>query len=630
MNLVNEILDGNTSDFDLSDGEDDEDTDPTFISPHEGGIQPEDVHEEMSDAEGQGVSDGEEQEQGGVSEDQSDEATTIPRPLFWKRTESFIPLPRAPPFESPEEHPLNQQPYDFFTTYIPTDLFEKFAFSTNQRYLQEKGHSLGVTPTEMKTFFGITMMMSCLKYPRIKMFWANATRIHLVADHMSRNRYFEIRNNLKIVDDLSITDDQKKFKFWKLEPLIKAVRTACLLNSRSENICIDEQMIPFHGQHDCRQFVRNKPNPVGLKNFVMCAPDGLPLDFFIYEGKGNEIINDPECNNLDLGGKVVMRLTETLPPGCTIYMDRYFSSVPLLDLLHFKRECTGTGILQKNRVPLNSNLVPDNELAKQCRGSHSQSVRSDGQICLVKSLDNKPITTVSSCESANPLTTCIRWSKKDREYIQIPRPNLIDKYNANMGGVDFLDRMMSYYRMSHRSRKWTVRTIMHMMDFAVAAGWIMYRRQMVAMETPRNKIMDILDFKISIKNELIYRVPVPEKTDPDSDFEPRPKKSRARVQQPPAALRLNQVGHLPEIPTPATKNRCRYPGCKSNVARIRCVKCNVFLCVNEERNCFKLYHTITNPTNEKRQPKDPILEGEREQKRSVKSKGSHTSSLVFL
>ncbi|KAL3286744.1 hypothetical protein HHI36_001237 [Cryptolaemus montrouzieri] len=80
-----------------------------------------------------------------------------------------------------------------------------------------------------------------------------------------------------------------------------------------------------------------------------------------------------------------------------------------------------------------------------------------------------------------------------------------------MGGVDFLDIMMSYYRMTHRTRHWTVRTTIHMMDFAVTTAWIQYRKDMLDLGTPHQEINS------------------------DSDFEERPqcpKKSRARVQQP--------------------------------------------------------------------------------------------------
>ncbi|CAG4964823.1 unnamed protein product [Parnassius apollo] len=148
------------------------------------------------------------------------------------------------------------------------------------------------------------------------MYWANRTRVAMIADRMTRDHYFKIRTNLKLVNDLEVDEASKQNKFWKVNPLIKTVRKACLETPRSQHISVD---------------VRGKPNPCGLKNFVCTTPDGVPLDFFMYEGKEDTILTTNEAEGLDIGGKVVLKLSETLPKGVKLYMDRYFRSLDLLD-----------------------------------------------------------------------------------------------------------------------------------------------------------------------------------------------------------------------------------------------------------------------------------------------------------
>ena len=162
----------------------------------------------------------------------------------------------------------------------------------------------------------------------------------------------------------------------------------------------------------------------------------------MYEGKGDTILEGYDF--LDIGGKVVMHLAKLLPEGCTIYMDRYFTSMQLLDCLHSDAGCQGTGTIQKSRIPGESILQADAEMKRRGRGAVEQSVQGDGQISFVKWYDNKPVILASSVVGELAMRQCLRWSKQRKGYINVSMPEIVKKYNEKMGGVDMLDRVIAH------------------------------------------------------------------------------------------------------------------------------------------------------------------------------------------
>lgn len=87
-------------------------------------------------------------------------------------------------------------------------------------------------------------------------------------------------------------------------------------------------MIPFTGTCSLKQYVPGKPNPEGLKAFVMANPNGLILDFEIYQGPTT--CNPDIRAEYGLGAAAVLHLSHSPVPGHILYFDRFSTSPRLM------------------------------------------------------------------------------------------------------------------------------------------------------------------------------------------------------------------------------------------------------------------------------------------------------------
>ena len=538
------------------------------------------------------------------SDDSSPDDTQIRRKL-WKKVDCFTP--NITDFvEEDESDQLSHQSddsdahpreswssLDYMSQYLDRDIFEQLSVCTNQNSVLLTGRSLNTSAEELQRFIGATIHMSCLGYPVLSMYWAKSTRVPAVADTISRQRYFKIRSHLKIVIDADVSDDEKKKDhLWKVRPMLERVRQGCLKQVRSRDVSIDEQMVPFSGACPYRQYVPMKPNPVGLKNYVLATPSGLVLDFVVYQGV-NSFADVPEGVRIGAAGLPIAHLAATLRPGTMLYCDRYFTSIPLIEYM-LQKEIYITGTIIKNRVPKDAAKLSDDKVLKlKGRGSSDMIVKSDPAISIVKWFDNKPIVIASSVHGIEPQQLCRRWSKKDRAYVEIQRPAIITEYNQKMGGVDLTDRMLSFYRVKTRTRKWTVRTLMHFTDLALVNGWLQYRQDSRNRGVPAKDVKNFLQFRLDIASAyLVTKEDSNDEEDNDDDEDaPRPAAKRQRtVPIPSTHARYSGSKHLPFMEVVKYAMRCRMDGCKGKT-KVKCVECGLFLCVTTERNCFYDFHT---------------------------------------
>lgn len=443
---------------------------------------------------------------------------------------------------------------------------------------------------EIKVFFGILMYMGVLKFPRVRMYWQGGTRIPAIADSMPVNRFFKLRSALHITDQNMPRDPSSSDKFWKVRPLLEAVRRRCLQLEVLEHSSIDEQMVPFTGRVAAKQVIKSKPNPVGVKVFVRCSSDGMAHDFEVYQGRGTGI--DPAYSHLGLGGSVVMRLVENLPHHLNLkcFFDNYFTSVLLLRELK-EIGILATGTIRSNRL-LGCKLKGEKEMKREERGTMDSKVTEEGDVVLVRWKDNNLVNVASTQCGVGDTGLARRWSASRKEYIDIECPQSIIEYNRYMGGVDKLDFVMSLYPLRSKTTKWPVRVISHFVSFALANSWLEYLRDATAEGLPRKSTKDMLEFQTDVALSLVFCNKPAEKKRGRPSLETAQKTSKPAHNAEPLptnSVRFDGNEHWPQHVAAPFPQRCRKEGCKSK-SRVRCRKCGVFLCLSAANDCFFEFH----------------------------------------
>ena len=155
-------------------------------------------------------------------------------------------------------------------------------------------------------------------------------------------------------------------------------------------------------------------------------------------------------------------------------------------------------------------------------------------------------------------------------------------------GVDPVDRMMRYYRMSFRSKRWTIRMLLHFTDLALANSWLLYRQDNTRCGTPRKGIMQFLEFRMAVAQAYLTKFDGDHMQEENVHLWQQGKKHQV-TPVPHVSVRTTSAAHLPEMVKLKNSMRCREKGC-SMKSRVRCATCNVFLCLKTERNCYAAFH----------------------------------------
>lgn len=501
----------------------------------------------------------------------------------WKKTTLSNSLP---PFTK-EVGPILQHfvgketAADIFLTVVPECAIENVVFQTNLYVQQKQRRVKPIEIGEMHAFLGLQFLFGYHRLPHANHYWSSDVDIAvpLVPKTMQRDRYFEIRANIHVNDNSAMPEDNSD-KLYKIRPLIQDLnRNFQLLRLPNAAQSVDESMVLFKGRSCLKQYNPMKPIKRGYKIWCRADMSGYVYEFEVYQGKRQDNGDTTSKEKFGLGGSVVDRLTSSLKGGgYTVMMDNFFTSVELFE--HLKaNNIFACGTVRPNRKHL-PKLMEDKEMK---RGDFDYRTTDQG-IAFFKWKDNKCVHFLSNYHGTEATTL----SRRDRDGTKkdIVAPMIVRDYNSSMGGVDKADMLRSLYDRDRKSKKWWHRLFFAMIEMAYVNAYVIYKEM--------HGEISLLQFRRNLAMGLIAQGtrPIKKRGRPAVSTTPeQPKKRRKSNFSVSKDIRKQNLGaHWPTFVQ--QRGRCEMCSIRKIQSKphSKCSFCNVFLCCNERKNCFEVYH----------------------------------------
>ncbi|XP_071378013.1 zinc finger protein 576, tandem duplicate 1 [Centroberyx affinis] len=453
-----------------------------------------------------------------------------------------------------------REPIDYFSKYFGWDTWVEIAQCTNK--LSNMPNP--VTAKEIAQFVGIHIAMGTLKFPSLKLYWQDFTKVPLIAEAMPLSQFLQLSRKLKLAspakdpinnvgeerndwdkpNELNCSNTQTD-PLWRVQPLLCRFQAGCLLLRREGDYGVDQYPLPL----TTGKISTNKPS---LHCTTLIGFDGLVLHLDL---------------KLDLSDKEDA-VEKMAPRGSMVFLCKQELSTPAM-----LERLLVAGVHGAGRVGGAMGQIGD------------EFISSDGRLMLRRSHHGFILSTVGNG--------------------QRNMASLTDNFEKAQMSARLNRDLQNLYRIPLTASAptcWPQAVLWYLTDLALVNSWLLYRQD----HGPVSEPVTLMAFRLEVSKALILS----SGSDTQDSVPPQPPTQKAHAASetpnpnlleesplPDAATRYDGSGHWPEQLGEGEGGRCRFGGCE-RTSRVLCLKCCVFLCISRNHNCFLNFHNQGNLGNE--------------------------------
>lgn len=354
-------------------------------------------------------------------------------------------------------------PMDFFKLYFTDEVCFEIIKWTNLealRFHNSNDEWKMVDKDELHAFFGLLITAGHMKSCNVnyRNFWHPFYGSTIFKATMGMTRFEHLLRFIRF-DDKSTRSARRKTD--KLAP-IRDVWEKVTANFKkyyipSQNLTIDEQLMPCRCRCSFIQFMPKKPDKYGIKIFWICdCRTAYPLQGFVYTGKNGD------KRTVGLASIVVEKLCESYyETNRNITTDNYFTSYPLAQSL-LSNGLNLVGTLKKNKT-----CVPVDFLPNRTKKEGSTMFGFQKEITLASHVPKvgKAVLFLSTMHHNNNVIT---------EEVKKPISQINKYYNATKSGVDTMDQMVHEYMTKRKTNRWPFAFFMNLLDVSNIAAYTLW------------------------------------------------------------------------------------------------------------------------------------------------------------